>query len=143
MDKKALDIVLINMKKMSNVCGYFVITSGASTTQVRAIADHIIKKLKERKQRLWHSEGAREALWIVLDYSDVVVHVFLDETRRFYDLERLWGDAPQERFEEAPPARTPSARRARRPKLSKRRAKAPSRRKRTTILLRASTRKRR
>ena len=99
-DKKALDIVTIGMRKVSGVCDYFVIASGASTTQVRAIADHISKKLKESGERLWHIEGQREALWILLDYGDVVAHVFLEETRRFYDLERLWDDAPQERFEE-------------------------------------------
>ncbi len=89
------------MRKVSSVCDYFIIASGTSTTQVRAIADNIIKKLKERNERLWHTEGAREALWIVLDYGDSVAHIFLDETRRFYDLERLWGDAPQERFKES------------------------------------------
>ncbi len=88
------------MRKISGVCDYFVIASGTSTTQVRAIADHIARILKDKGERLGHMEGEREALWILLDYSDVVAHVFLEETRRFYDLERLWGDAPQERFEE-------------------------------------------
>jgi len=99
-DKKALDTVLIKMNKVSSVCDYFVITSGASTTQVRAIADHIIKVLRDKGEKLRRSEGEREALWIVLDSGDVVVHVFLEETRRFYDLERLWRDAPKERFRE-------------------------------------------
>jgi ribosome-associated protein len=99
-DKKALDIVTINMKKVSSVCDYFVIASGASTTQVRAIADNISRKLKEKGARLWHLEGEREALWILLDFGDVVAHIFLEETRRFYDLEHLWGDAPQARHKE-------------------------------------------
>lgn len=99
-NKKALDIVTIDMRKMSGVCDHFVITSGASTTQVRAIADNVVKKLREKKQRLWHAEGRREALWILLDFGDVVCHVFLEEKRRFYNLERLWGDAPQSRFVE-------------------------------------------
>ena len=89
------------MKKMSSVCDYFVIASGSSTTQVRAIADHIAKSLGEKGEKLWHIEGQREALWILLDYGDVVAHVFLDETRRFYNLERLWKEAPQEPFKEA------------------------------------------
>lgn len=93
----------MNMKKMSSVCDYFVIASGASTTQVRAIADHIVEKLKAKKEKLWHMEGGREALWILLDYGDVVCHVFLDETRRFYNLERLWSDAPRTTFEEKKP----------------------------------------
>lgn len=88
------------MRKMSSVCDYFVIASGASTTQVRAIADHIREKLRKKLEKLWHVEGQREASWLLLDYGDVVAHIFLDNTRRFYDLERLWGDAPQSRFEE-------------------------------------------
>lgn len=88
------------MRKASNVCDYFVIASGTSTTQVGAIADHVERRMKEKGERLRHIEGAREGLWILLDYTDVVVHVFLDQTRRFYDLERLWADRPQERFRE-------------------------------------------
>jgi ribosome-associated protein len=99
-EKKALDITIVDMRKMSSVCSYFVIASGTSTTQVRAIADNIERRLKEKQERIWHAEGEREALWILLDAGDVVAHVFLDQTRRFYDLERLWADAPQERFRE-------------------------------------------
>lgn len=89
------------MRKMPSISDYFVVASGTSTTQVRAITDNIRKKLGARKQRLWHSEGEREALWVVLDYGAAVAHVFNDETRRFYDLERLWRDVPQRRFKEA------------------------------------------
>lgn len=102
-DKKALDIVTIDMRKMPGVCDYFVIASGTSTTQVRAIADHIARQLREKGERIRHSEGEREGLWVLLDCGDVVSHVFLDRTRRFYDLERLWADAPQARFKEAAP----------------------------------------
>jgi ribosome-associated protein len=100
------------MKKMSSVCDYFVIASGSSTTHVRAIADHISRKMRDKGQRLGHIEGEREASWILLDFGDVVAHVFLDETRRFYDLERLWKDAPMERFEEKAGAPKRVARRA-------------------------------
>lgn len=93
------------MRKMPSVCNYFIIASGASITQVNAIADNIVRKMREKGQRLWHSEGEREALWVLLDYGDVVAHVFLEETRRFYDLERLWADAPQERFKETKPVK--------------------------------------
>lgn len=89
------------MRKMSGVCDYFVIASGTSTTQVRAIADHIQEKLAEKLQKRWHIEGEREASWLLLDYGDVVVHIFLEPTRRFYGLERLWDDAPQVCFKEA------------------------------------------
>ena len=116
--KKALDIVTIDMRKVPSICDYFVIASGTSTTQVKAISDHIQRKLKEKEQRLWHVEGGRDALWILLDYSDVVCHIFYDETRRFYDLERLWGDLPQERFRE-----TKRGSRVTRPKKLRKRAK--------------------
>ena len=115
--KKALDIVIIDIRKFPSVSDYFVLASGGSTTQVRAIADNIRKQLKDGKEKLWHSEGEREALWVLLDYGDVVGHIFNAETRSFYDLERLWGDAPQERFKEriakSPPERPLSRRRAR------------------------------
>jgi len=94
------------MKKMSSVCDWFVIASGTSTTHTRAIADSIVKKLTELREKLWHKEGEREASWILLDYGDVVAHIFLEETRAFYDLEKLWGDAPQERFKERKPKKT-------------------------------------
>jgi ribosome-associated protein len=128
-DKKALDIITIDMRKVSGVCDWFVIASGASTTQVRAIADHISRKLKDKGERLWHMEGAREGLWVLLDYGDVVAHIFLEETRRFYDLERLWGDAPQTRYKEPP--RVKPAVRKRKPTRRKKpvRKKKPARKK--------------
>jgi ribosome-associated protein len=105
-DKKALEIVIVDMRKVPGICDYFLIASGTSTTQVRAISDNIIRKFKESGQRLYHAEGEIEASWILLDYGDVVGHIFYDETRRFYDLERLWGDAPQKRFKERAKRRT-------------------------------------
>ena len=98
-DKKALDIVIINMKKISSVCDYFVVASGTSTTHVRALSDNITRELKLKGQSLWHVEGEREASWILLDFGDVVCHLFLEETRAFYNLEELWASAPQERFD--------------------------------------------
>lgn len=98
------------MKKMSSVCNYFVIASGTSTTHVRAISDNIIKKLAELGQKSWHVEGEREASWILLDYGDVVVHIFLEDKREFYSLERLWADAPQEAFAEKKPKAKPQYR---------------------------------
>ena len=88
------------MKKMSSVCNYFVIASGTSNTHVRALSDNIIRELKSRGEALWHVEGEREASWILLDFGDVVCHLFQEETRKFYNLEGLWSKAPQERFEE-------------------------------------------
>ena len=100
-DKKALDIVTLDMRRIPSVSDYFVVASGSSTTQVRAISDNIVDILKEKGQRVWHIEGAREALWILLDCGDVVAHVFLEETRRFYELEKLWSRVPKKRLSES------------------------------------------
>lgn len=95
------------MRKMSGVCDYFVIASGTSTTHVDAIADNIAKVMKAKGERLWHVEGRREASWILLDLSDVVAHIFLAQTRKFYNLEGLWSDAPQASFGESGIQRKP------------------------------------
>lgn len=99
-DKKGIDIVTIKMRKVSGICDYFVITSGTSTTHVRAVSDHIIRQLRAKGASLRHIEGEREASWILVDFGDVVGHIFLEDTRRFYDLEKLWAKAPQTRFKE-------------------------------------------
>jgi len=85
---------------MPSVCDWFVISSGTSTTHVRAISDNIIRKLKEKGQRPWHVEGESDASWMLIDYGDVVAHIFLEDTRRFYNLEKLWNEAPQESYKE-------------------------------------------
>jgi ribosome-associated protein len=97
------------MRKIPSISDYFVIASGTSTTQVRAIADHIEKAVKEAGGKVWHSEGEREALWVILDCGDVLAHVFFEDTRKFYELERLWGDVPQSRFKERARKRTSPA----------------------------------
>ena len=99
-DKKALDIVILDMRRIPSVSDYFVVASGSSTTQVRAISDNIVDILREKGERVWHIEGAGEALWVLLDYGDVVAHIFLEETRRFYELEKLWGSVPKKRLPE-------------------------------------------
>lgn len=82
------------MRKVSNITDFFIICSGNSTRQVKAISDHIIEKLKMRGQRVWHIEGYQQSVWVLLDYGDTVAHIFTTPTRAFYDLERLWSDAP-------------------------------------------------
>ena len=121
-DKKALDIVIMKMKKMSSVCDYFVIASGTSTTHVRALSDNIIKELRSRGQSLRHIEGEREASWILLDFGDVVCHLFLEETRKFYNLEGLWSEAPQECYKERVRSKRakPKKRTVRKPRKKKR-----------------------
>lgn len=94
-DKKALDSITLDLRKITSVADYFFICSGESTTQVKAIADGIAEKLKNKKVRLWHDEGREGARWILLDYGAIIVHVFFKETREFYNLEGLWADAPQ------------------------------------------------
>ncbi len=124
-DKKGIDIVTINMRKISGICDRFVIASGRSTTQVRAISDHIVKTLRGRGVRLKHIEGEREAAWILIDFGDVVGHICLEDVRKRYDLEELWADAPQERFKEpvSPAKRSGKARKKRVKKSVKRRVR--------------------
>ena len=88
------------MRKMSGVSDYFVIASGTSVTHTRAIADHIAHVVKAKRGKVWRIEGLSDASWILLDCSDVVAHIFLTDTRRFYDLENLWKKAPKERFKD-------------------------------------------
>lgn len=114
-DKKAFDIVTLDIRRIPSVSDYFVIASGSSTTQVRAISDNITDVLKEKGERVWHTEGAREALWVLLDFGDVVAHVFLEETRRFYELEKLWGKVPKKRLPKYLKAK-PRAKARRKPK---------------------------
>lgn len=92
-DKKGQQVVILDIRKISLIADYFVITHGTSTTQVQAIAREIEEKVIEAGGELLRREGFVSARWILLDFGGVVVHVFLEEDRRFYDLERLWGDA--------------------------------------------------
>ena len=94
-DIKGKNIVLLNLKDLDDApADYFILCEGDSTTQVRAIASNIEKRLKnEQKLSTPHVEGTQHAKWICMDYFDVVVHIFYPETRRFYDLEQLWSDA--------------------------------------------------
>ena len=91
--KKAIDIVILDLKKLTSATDYFVICSADSDTQVKAIADTVLDGMEALGERVWHQEGYHALRWIVLDYVDVVVHVFHKEERSFYNLDRLWGDA--------------------------------------------------
>lgn len=99
-DKKAKDILLLNMEGLSPVTDFYVICSASNSTLVKAIADNIEDKLAEAGVHPTHKEGYADARWVLLDYGDVVAHVFLEEERDFYNLEQLWADAPSENFVE-------------------------------------------
>ncbi len=83
------------MKRLFQICDFFVITSGNSTRQTKAISDNIEEKTRQKGVTPLHIEGYNEASWILLDYADIAVHIFMQETRDFYNLERLWADAPK------------------------------------------------
>ena len=92
-DKKARDIVTMDMEGLMISADYFVICSANTATQVRAIADNIEEELAKAGVAFNHKEGYREGEWILLDFGDVVAHVFMQEAREYYALEQLWGDA--------------------------------------------------
>lgn len=94
-DTKGEDIQVLNLSHIENaVADYFIICSGNSNTQVSAIAGNIEKKVRnELKERPWHTEGTENALWVLVDYVSVVVHVFQKHIREYYEIEELWGDA--------------------------------------------------
>ncbi|MEA2031338.1 MAG: ribosome silencing factor [candidate division Zixibacteria bacterium] len=98
--KKGFDVKILNLKGISSVCDYFVIVSGEVDVQVKAIARAIDDGLREEGHKPYHTEGMNEGNWILLDYIDVVVHVFYEPTRQFYALEKLWGDATVEELRE-------------------------------------------
>lgn len=91
-EKKARDISIIDIRSITEIADYFVICSGTSTTHIKTIADELDFKLAEIGLELNHKEGYDSARWILLDYADVVIHVFHQEDRGFYNLERLWSD---------------------------------------------------
>lgn len=93
-NKKGYNVKILDLRKLTTITDYFVICSGDSDTQVRAVADEIDKQLRDEGIRPWHTEGYQASNWILIDFVDVVVHIFKKETREFYNLEKLWGDAP-------------------------------------------------
>ena len=94
-DRKGVDGVVIDLRKLSDAADYFIVVSGTSDTHVRAIAEHVVEELRERGVRAHHIEGLASGRWVLLDFVDLVVHVFHPALREFYQLEGLWGDAPQ------------------------------------------------
>ncbi len=96
LSRRARNAVILDLRKFPSFTNFFVICSGISDTQVEGISDAVLDELKDNwNERPWHREGGRDADWILLDYVDFVVHIFLEEKREYYNLERLWADAPQ------------------------------------------------
>ena len=93
--KKGIDIRVLHTEKLTTLADYFVICSATSNTQIKALSDACEKVMDEAGEPAHHVEGHRDGTWVLLDFSTVVVHIFTDEARKFYDLERLWGDAEQ------------------------------------------------
>ena len=104
-DKKARDLIVIDVGEFLAITDFFVICSGSSDRQVRNIADEVEVKLREAGVRPLRTEGAVEGGWLLLDYGVFVVHVFTDEMRQYYELERLWKDAPRPELPELVEAR--------------------------------------
>jgi len=100
LDKKAYDLELLEVSKLTSVADYFLICTGRSDTQVRAIAQHLEESLKTEGVRPLATEGYSRGQWVLMDYADVVVHIFYQPIRGFYDLESLWMRAPRVRLPE-------------------------------------------
>jgi ribosome-associated protein len=94
-DKKASDLVVLDISGIASFADYFLLCSGDSSRQIQAIADEVETKMRKHGLRPSHVEGYRNAEWILMDYTDVVVHVFSRKARAYYDLERLWRDGKQ------------------------------------------------
>lgn len=100
--RKALQLVAIDIRKIASFADFFLVCSGTSTRQVQAIADEVMEKLKgELGRRPLHTEGYEAGTWVLLDYGDLIVHVFTEDAREFYQLERLWRDADRVALPEA------------------------------------------
>lgn len=97
--KKGIDIKVLEIEKVTTLADYFVICTSGSTTQIRALVDECERVMKEHDLPPHHIEGHGGGTWVLLDYSSVVVHVFIDEARKFYTLEHLWSDAVEVNFE--------------------------------------------
>jgi ribosome-associated protein len=95
LEKKAFNVTILELKKASSLTDYFLICSGRSDRQVQAIAESIEEKMSEMGARPLGEEGMREGRWVLMDYDDVVIHIFYDPVRRHYDLEGLWIEAPR------------------------------------------------
>jgi ribosome-associated protein len=103
-ERRAQDVLILDLRGISGACDYFVLATGLSEPHVAGLADHLEDSLREEGIRPWHVEGRQNRKWILLDFVDVVVHLFQAETRDYYRLENLWSEAPREQIRPADPA---------------------------------------
>ena len=97
LEKKGTEIAVLDLRGLSGVADFFVVCTGSSDQQIKAITEAVREKIRDEwEERPWHVEGINHLQWVVVDYVDLVVHVFSPQKREYYDLERLWGDAPAE-----------------------------------------------
>lgn len=94
--KKSHDVLIMDLKKLTDVADYFVLCSADSDTQVKAIADGVLEGTAKKGITAWRTEGLTQRQWVILDYVDVVLHIFQKDVRKYYNLEKLWGDAKVE-----------------------------------------------
>lgn len=131
LSKKAHDVTILDLRKLTTMTDYFVVCSVDSDTQARAVADAVKNETLDKGESTVRKEGYSEGRWVLLDYVDVVAHVFHKETREFYNLEKLWGDAKFEYVNDEPPA-PPAPKRAKAAAGVKKTVKKPAVRKKTT-----------
>ena len=93
--KKGEEIKVLKTEGLTTLADYFVICTATSTTQIKAMSDACEEAMEKNGERVHHIEGHREGTWLLMDFSSVIVHIFMDEARKFYDLERLWSDAEE------------------------------------------------
>ena len=99
-ERKALNPVMFEVGKLTSITDYFLVTSGNSSRQVQAIARHLNRRMREEGFRAYGVEGEKEGHWVLMDYGDIVIHIFFQPMREFYDLEGLWIEAPKIELDE-------------------------------------------
>ncbi|MDH8678373.1 ribosome silencing factor [Fusibacter bizertensis] len=97
-DKKAHEIVVLSVKGINPIADYFIICTGTSSTHINALSDYVEKEMAKEGIKIKHKEGKQQGGWLLLDYRDIVVHIFNSETRDYYSLERIWNDAKRVNF---------------------------------------------
>ncbi len=106
-EKKASDVLVMDLRKVTDMTSFFIVCTGGSNAQVRAIVDNVLDKCRRAGHSIYHLEGYDSLRWVLIDMVDVVVHVFQPDVRAYYQLERLWGDAPVERLDDDSAAAAP------------------------------------